>query len=598
MTQQGKPKLLVLGGGHIDPGALAETFDNQFELVITDSEHALEALERERCEAVLVPAGEFLPLERQLLTRESTILLNAIGEGLGLLEADGVVLWANERYESYDPTIRRRLGEVARAACSHFRANPVASPAADGPTPVIPRSKRFKLSLKRRDRHFEVLATQVLSPRRSNADDDGGTVARVALAVREVTSRERTRAKIEAINAAGQELVHIESEEVARLHATERLKLLEERIVKYADELLHFDHFAIRMLNPQSQILQVVIARHLSEEAMAIELSPGLDGNGITGWVAASGRSYICPDTSVDKMYVYGLDNPGSSLTVPLKLFDEVIGVFNIESHDRNAFTDQDRQFAEIFANYIAMALHILNLLIVERRATRERATGTVRGELSAPLNDLATEAEALLDASGADEHVRQAVERILADVRAIRKRVQSVSRGAQTVLGLDETLSDARRDEVLGGKRILVVDDDETMRSTIRDVLTNQGAVVVTCESASAAKKLFVQWTMSFDAEEGFDLVISDIDVGDGTGYDVFSAARKADAQLPVILMTGFGYDPHHSVVRASQDGLATPVLFKPFRAEKLIMDARNAIDPASGVRNPGPADPNDTQD
>ena len=43
-----------------------------------------------------------------------------------------------------------------------------------------------------------------------------------------------------------------------------------------------------------------------------------------------------------------------------------------------------------------------------------------------------------------------------------------------------------------------------------------------------------------------------------DKTGYDVFAAARKKSQTLPVILMTGFGYDPNHCIVRASQEGLA----------------------------------------
>jgi DNA-binding NtrC family response regulator len=46
----------------------------------------------------------------------------------------------------------------------------------------------------------------------------------------------------------------------------------------------------------------------------------------------------------------------------------------------------------------------------------------------------------------------------------------------------------------------------------------------------------------------------------------------------MPVILMTGFGYDPNHSIVRASQEGLAA-VLFKPFRVEQLLAETRKAI-------------------
>jgi DNA-binding NtrC family response regulator len=48
--------------------------------------------------------------------------------------------------------------------------------------------------------------------------------------------------------------------------------------------------------------------------------------------------------------------------------------------------------------------------------------------------------------------------------------------------------------------------------------------------------------------------------------------------AKTPVILMTGFGYDPHHSIVRASQEGLQA-VLFKPFEVERLLDEVRKAL-------------------
>jgi DNA-binding response OmpR family regulator len=39
----------------------------------------------------------------------------------------------------------------------------------------------------------------------------------------------------------------------------------------------------------------------------------------------------------------------------------------------------------------------------------------------------------------------------------------------------------------------------------------------------------------------------------------------------VPIILMTGFGWDPSHSIVKARQEGLQT-VLYKPFRADRLM--------------------------
>jgi len=44
------------------------------------------------------------------------------------------------------------------------------------------------------------------------------------------------------------------------------------------------------------------------------------------------------------------------------------------------------------------------------------------------------------------------------------------------------------------------------------------------------------------------------------------------------VILITGFGYDPDHSIVRASREGLAG-VLFKPFKVDQLLEQIRRAL-------------------
>ena len=57
---------------------------------------------------------------------------------------------------------------------------------------------------------------------------------------------------------------------------------------------------------------------------------------------------------------------------------------------------------------------------------------------------------------------------------------------------------------------------------------------------------------------QQYFDLIISDIKLPHRNGYEIFAAARRVRDNFPVVLMTGFGYDPHHSIVRASQEGLS----------------------------------------
>jgi CheY-like chemotaxis protein len=301
---------------------------------------------------------------------------------------------------------------------------------------------------------------------------------------------------------------------------------------------------------------------------MEIELFAETEGNGISGYVDATGRSYICPDVERDARYVMGLESCKSSLTVPLRLHDKVIGIFNIESKQRAAFNEDDRQFAEIFARYVAIALNILDLLIVERVSTSAKVADVVCSEVAGPLNDIMSDTSNLMDSYIGNDELRAKLQQIMDNVTTIRKCLKHAAEGPNhTILGAGDVKESV--DPVLAGARILVADDEPNIRTTIQDILRKYGAtVIIVANGAEAIARL--------EAEE-YDLVLSDIKMPDKTGYDVFATARKK-AGLPVILMTGFGYDPNHSIVRASQEGLQA-VLFKPFKVELLLTEVRKAL-------------------
>ncbi|MDD4309051.1 MAG: response regulator [Candidatus Cloacimonetes bacterium] len=65
--------------------------------------------------------------------------------------------------------------------------------------------------------------------------------------------------------------------------------------------------------------------------------------------------------------------------------------------------------------------------------------------------------------------------------------------------------------------------------------------------------------------------LVLTDIAMPDMDGYELFWRIKDYNESIPVIMMTGFGYDPNHVLVRAKVDGLKD-VLFKPFEPEILV--------------------------
>lgn len=69
------------------------------------------------------------------------------------------------------------------------------------------------------------------------------------------------------------------------------------------------------------------------------------------------------------------------------------------------------------------------------------------------------------------------------------------------------------------------------------------------------------------------YDVIISDIKLPDYSGYQLMLRLGEIMDRVPMVLMTGFGYDPGHSIVKARQNGLHPKgILFKPFRLDQLI--------------------------
>lgn len=538
---------------------LVDALSGQCHVVETDSiESAIELLRNDQFTAVFTDSGDFLPLERALVSQQANVILNTIGEGVCIVDGEGRCNWMNKKMQAWPARVHEKIRRTCQEAFVLFTKQ--VSPAVPDSNTPFSRSKRYSLNIEEQQ-YLEMIVSPVISP--------SGQIVQIVAVVWDATGPRRLQQKIDAIDKAGRELVRLESESIAKLNVADRLKLMEDKIISFTRDLMHFDHFAIRVLDRKSNKLEVVISQGLPPESLNIDLFAEADGNGISGYVAATGRSYICPDVERDPRYVQGLDAARSTLTVPLRLHDKVIGIFNIESRQKAAFNEDDRQFAEIFARYVAIALNILNLLVIERVGVAHKVADDVTSEVAGPLNDIGLDVAALMDEYVGRDDMRGKLQQIQDNVASIRKSLQQAADGPQIVLGAADVKG--ADDPALFGARVLLADDVEDIRKTIHDVLRKYHIDVTVAESgADAIAKL--------DAGATFDLVLSDIKMPDKSGYDVFAAVRRHSAITPVILMTGFGYDPNHCIVRASQEGLQA-VLFKPFRVELMVAEVRKAL-------------------
>ncbi len=388
--------------------------------------------------------------------------------------------------------------------------------------------------------------------------------------VRDISAEVHQQQKLKAIYAAGMELGEISADDLLQLSVKDRIELLKQKIIKFTKDVLQFETMEIRLLDKATGQLEPLLNVGMTEEAANRKLVAAAEGNGVTGFVAAGGGSYLCEDTSLDSRYLTGAPNARSSLTVPLMIHDEILGTFNVESERPGAFTRQDLQFLELFGREVALAINTLELLAVEKLTATTKSTELILRQVARPVDEILNCTTWILDRYiGHDPAVCERLQTVQKQTRDIKLLIQRVG---------DTIAPDAAHPAVpvramhpkLRHKRILVVDNDEAVRDHAHAALGQIGCEVETAHNGEEA--LLMARTFHYDA------VIADIRLPDMNGYDCFVQLRNINEHLPVILMTGYGWDPGHSIVKARQAGLKS-ALYKPFRLDQLLTELERAM-------------------
>jgi two-component system, OmpR family, response regulator len=109
---------------------------------------------------------------------------------------------------------------------------------------------------------------------------------------------------------------------------------------------------------------------------------------------------------------------------------------------------------------------------------------------------------------------------------------------------------------------KVLVVDDEESLRKLFKQRLADEGYAVATAGSGKEAVRLLSQ--------EYFDVIVTDLKMPEGDGIMVLEAARDEHPDTEVIIMTAFA--SIDSAIDAMRKG-AADYLCKPFDFDELIM-------------------------
>ncbi|MHC4712611.1 MAG: response regulator [Planctomycetota bacterium] len=507
----------------------------------------------EQPDRTLFLGGDREPLDRPAL-EAAVAAFEHLAQPVLVVSSEGRLLWASEP--------ARREGLSLEAV-----------PSGDAPELFEPRSRHPFLKAITDATSGRILARAVVRRGDNAWEVDvvpcGGESHNLAAAVFNVSTAARALyQRVESLAQIAPDLFPEDVDALVRLPGPERLDLVKKLIEKAVQKVFDYDDFILRTVDARTGKLEAILARSGAGAALAKRsLKVGTEGGSVAGYVAATGKPYLVEDASDEPLWILDLEQIKSAVIVPLKLGNRVIGTFAIEKTQTRAFDYYDLMLASIFAGYVTAALDMADLVNIGQSVLVERVAESVTEEMADHLENIAESVEELRRLNIGDSiAVISRLESIRSSASNIR---ESIVKGARKV-GAAVAPPAAEAEEGLAGKRILVADDEPSILQSLGDILRSSGCEVEFARDGFEA--------VDMATKKPYDLVISDIKMPRMSGYEVYSSIKSKFPETSVILMTAYGYDPTHSIVRARQEGLEA-VLYKPFRAETLRKSLRQAL-------------------
>ncbi len=125
-------------------------------------------------------------------------------------------------------------------------------------------------------------------------------------------------------------------------------------IVREGVQLMRAASGSVVLVNPTNGFLEIHASQGLPRNAANLKLRVG---EGVTGWVARTGKAARVGDVKHDPRYVMLRPDVRSELAVPLEVNGEVRGVLNVDSDRTSAFSAEDQELLEALAAQAARVI-------------------------------------------------------------------------------------------------------------------------------------------------------------------------------------------------------------------------------------------------
>ncbi|MBE7514432.1 MAG: GAF domain-containing protein [Anaerolineales bacterium] len=271
-------------------------------------------------------------------------------------------------------------------------------------------------------------------------DDDAFTLeslaGQLALAIQEAETFDAARRQAERLNAVAEASRAV----VSILDVNDLL----DEVVDLVSDYFGYDRVHLFLRSGERIVFRSGSGAHSARWSIE-QLSYNLNDNGFIPWVARTGHALISGDVGRDERYVTapGIEDTRSEMTVPIALNNRTLGVFDIQSTDREAFTPEDVTLVQALADTVAIGIRNAGLFATETRrrilaeTLREVSAVLVSSlDLQSVLDGLLGSLERVVDYEAALILLRRGEERVDYVVRAVRGVVNEAEVLGQCILG------------------------------------------------------------------------------------------------------------------------------------------------------------------